>query len=388
MNESFLRTYAKLNENTEIPGIFAIWCGLAGLSCILGRRCWLDMGHYTIYPNLYLALIAESGKCRKSVAINIIERLLRQVEPKINLISQMLTPVALIEALRTIQINDESQFLKESCVGFAIADELNTFLNKRVYKENIGPLLTSLYDCKSHFSYHTKGRGVESLDNSCLGLLAGNTVMGLKESLPKEAIGDGLTARMIFVYTATVAKPMAITPRTKEQEVCEINAVKFLQKALSLEGAVTLTQDAWDYYEETYNYFYNNSPLYGMSTLSGYASRRGVHLLKLSILFAVSTRLSLKMEKSDIQSANEILTMSEKSMPMLLNIITSSPTGLLTQEVYDYIKKVKKVSRRKLMAKMYHKLDSKEFTSICETLVHSGCIKITVNDNDLMLTAL
>ena len=106
MNESFLRTYAKLNENTEIPGIFAIWCGLAGLSCILGRRCWLDMGHYTIYPNLYLALIAESGKCRKSVAINIIERLLRQVEPKINLISQILTPVALIEALRTIQIND------------------------------------------------------------------------------------------------------------------------------------------------------------------------------------------------------------------------------------------------------------------------------------------
>ena len=387
MNESFLRTYAKLNAGTEIPGIFAIWCGLAGISCALGRRCWLDMGHYTIYPNLYLAIIAESGKCRKSSAINIIERLLRQVEPKINIISQMLTPVALIDALRTIQINDESQFLKESCVGFAIADELNTFLNKRVYKENIGPLLTSLYDCKDDFAYHTKGRGVESLNNSCLGLLAGNTLMGLKESLPREAIGDGLTSRIIFVYSALVSDPIAITRRTKEQGSIEASLVKFLQKILSLEGAITLTQDAWDYYEKNYNDFYNNSPFYAMQSLSGYASRRGIHLLKLSVLFAVSSRLTLKIEKSDITAADEILSMSEKSMPMLLNIITSSPIGLLTQEVYEYVKKVKRVSRKHLMAKMYHKIDSKEFTGICETLVHSGCIKITVSGSDLILTA-
>ena len=387
MNESFLRTYAKLNEDTEIPGIFAVWCGIAGLSAALGRRCWLDMGVYTIYPNLYIALVASSGRCRKSTSISIIESLLHQVEPKLNLISQKITPQALIEALRTVQINDEAQFLKESCVGFVIADEMNTFLNAKVYTEGLGSLLISLFDCKSHFAYHTRGRGVEMLSDSCLGILTGTTIDHLKDAMPKEAVGEGLTSRMIFIYCATPSKPVAITKRTKEQGIIEGKLIKFLQDAMALEGPVTLTQDAWDYYEKNYNKFYNNSPFYDISTLSGYASRRSVHLLKLSIIFAVSSRLSLNVEIGDIRSADEILLLSEKSMPMLLDIVTANSTGMLTQEILVMIKKAKKISRKKLMAKLYHKLDSKEFTSICETLVHSGCIKIKVEGNDLLLSA-
>ena len=386
MKESFLRMYARLCENTEIPGIFAVWCGIFGISCTLGRRCWLDMGHYAIYPNLYLALIAESGKCRKSAAINIIERLLRQVEPKLNLISQMLTPIALIEALKTVQVDDEQKFLKESCVGYAIADELNTFINKRVYKENIGPLLTSLYDCKENFSYHTKGRGVETLSNSCLGILGGNTVLGLKESLPKETIGDGLTSRMIFVYSATVAEPIAITQRTKEQGILETDLIKFLHNILLLEGAITLTKDAWAYYQKAYDKFYRESSLYDMPTLAGYASRRHVHLLSVATVFAVSNRLTLIIDEKDISAADDLLAMSEKAMPMLLNIVTSSESGLLTQEVLAIIKKVGKISRRELLGQLYHKMDSKEFSSICETLVHSGCIKASATDKEIFLS--
>lgn len=384
--ESFLRTFAKLTSNTEIPGLFAVWSGLAGLSCIMGRRCWIDMGVYTIFPNLFICLVASSGKCRKSTIINIVEGLLYQLEPKPNLISQKITPEALIEALKVVQTNDEHQFLKESCVGFVIADEFNTFLNKRTYETGLGTLLIPLFDCKSHFTYHTRGRGKEVLTDSCLGLLSGTTIDKLKEAIPTEAVGQGLTSRFIFVYCADVAAPVARTRRTKEQCQTEEELIKFLQKAMLLEGEITLTDKAWNFYVKNYNDFREKNPLYNMKTLEGYASRRHVHLLKIAFLFAVSRRLQIVIKEEDIESANELLTLSEKSMPMLLNIITASKTGMLLQEVYEFIRKSKGMSRTELLALMSHKISNKELVEIYETLVHSGRIKVAVKGNDLFFT--
>ena len=386
MKDSFLRTFVKLSEDTEIPGIFAIWAGLSGISCTLGRRVWLDMRIYSVFPNLYVVLVAASGRCRKSASIGQIENLLYQLTPTPNLISQKITPEGLITAMKVVQTTTEGQFLKESCVGFIIADELQVFLNKRSYEMGLGTLLIPFFDCKDHFSYFTKGRGIEVTDESCLGLLAGTTIMGLKEAIPIEAIGEGLTSRILFVYCSTPSDPVAITRRTKALNEIEVECIKFLQEVLTLEGPITLTPDAWKFYEKNYNEFYINTPLYDMPTLSGYASRRHLHLLKLATIFAVSSRMSLEIKQIDLESADEFLTMCEETMPLLLNMITSTELGTLTQEIYLIIKKFTRMKRKELLIMISHKVDSKRLTDICETLVQSGKITISASEGDLIFT--
>ena len=386
MKESFLRTFVKLSENTEIPGIFAIWSGLAGISCVLGRRVWLDMRIYNVFTNLYTVLVAGSGRCRKSTSIGQIEHLLYQLNPTPNLISQKITPEGLILALKVVQTNEDGQFLKESCVGFVIADELTVFLNKNSYDLGLGSLLLPFYDCKDHFSYFTRGRGIEVTNEASLGLLAGTTILGLKKAIPIDAIGDGLTSRILFIYCDTPADPVAKTERSSALDEIEVECIKFLQQAQTLEGKVTLTKEAWDFYEDNYNTFYKDTSFYDMPTLAGYASRRHTHLLKLAILFAVSNRLSIDIERKDIESADEFLKISEESMPMLLNMITSTELGTLTQEVYFVINKYTRITRKQLLTLISHKVDSKKLTDICETLVQSGKIKITAHEGDLVFT--
>ncbi len=387
LNESFLRTYAHLNEGTEIPGIFAIWSGLAALSAALGRRCWIDMETYIIYPNLYIFLIASSGRCRKSTAVGIAEKLLYQIEPAPNIIAQKITPEGLIDALKLVQTNDSKVFLKESCVGFVIADELCICLNKKTYEAGLSGLFISLYDCKDHFAYHTKGRGKEVLADSCLGILAATTIDRLKDAIPKEAVGEGLTSRVILVYCAKPAKPVSRTLKTKERGELQEYLIKTLQKVLTLEGVVTLDSEAWEYYDKNYNDFYYNSSFYNLPTLAGYASRRHVHMLKIALLFAISERMELKITKKDLIGADEILSVSEASMPMLMNIITSSEEGILMQEVYDVIKEAKCISRKTLLNKFSHKMDLKHFQSIIETLVHSGRVIMEVRGNEIFFVA-
>jgi hypothetical protein len=379
---SYLDDYSKLNEGTEIPGLFAVWSGISSISCVLGRHIWIDMGTYTIFPNLYVILVASSGRCRKSTAISVAKRLLRMVEPPINILPQKTSPSALIRDMKRVNISDENEFLKEACEGFVLADELTTFLNNKTYDE-LAATLIQFYDCESKFEYSTRERGIETLHDTCLGLLGGTTMDWLKMAIPIEAIGSGVASRINFIYVPQAPAPVAITSYTNEQRHLQSKLVRYLQDLVSLNGLVQLSKDAWAFYEEEYNRFYHTNKLYDDAATSGYASRRGVHLLKLAIIFALSERQKLSIEKRHIEQAKALLEISERFLPMLLNIIMANETGLLLDTVYNCIKQEKTADRKSILAKVSNRIDSKRLSDFLETLIQSGRIKCYATGKDI-----
>jgi len=126
-SDDFLRDFVRLSEKTEIPVFFMLWCGISGVAATLGRKVWLDMGHYAVYPNLYVVLVAGSGRCRKSTAISQILNLMQEVVPKPNILAAKTTPEGLIDALSGRDCEDESRLLRQTSTGWVCADELGTF---------------------------------------------------------------------------------------------------------------------------------------------------------------------------------------------------------------------------------------------------------------------
>lgn len=365
----------KLNEGTEIPDIFALWCGLSGISATLGRRVWLDLGTYKVYPNLFVVLVAGSGRCRKSTAIGLIEKLIRVLDPSPNLISQRITPEGLIDALRIIEKveegNGESELRKES-VGFVVVDELSTFLNRKTYESGLASLLIPLYDCKENFEYRTKSRGKEIIKDGCLGILGATTIDWIRNAIPPDAVGGGLTSRIVFVYVGQPPPPVAITSFSRESENLLVELVRALEEIQTIRGQATMSEEAWGFYEEEYNRFYTDSPLYNTETLSGYASRRHVHLLKLGMLFAVSeSRGEVKVERRHLEGALKALTYNEESLPRVLSLITATEKGARIEEVYRRISLARTVSRVEIMRSLSHKIDTRELTELLETLLHA-----------------
>ena len=382
---NFLRDFISLNSKTEIPEEFALWCGLSGVSSVLGRRLWIDMGTYIIYPNLYIILVAGSGRCRKSTAIGMIERLVRTLDPGPNIIAQRITPEGLIDALKRSKIIKD---VERDCDGFVLVDELSTFLNKKTYDSGLASLLIPFYDCKDKFEYRTKGRGIESISNSCLSLLGASTIDWIKNAIPIDAIGGGLTSRMIFVYVEKPPPPVAITSFGRDKEKLQENLVKGLEQMLLLEGEVKLDKDAWDFYKIEYEKFYLGSKMFDNPILSGYASRRHVHLLKLGMVFAAcelnSSRIIL--EPRHLEGARSILELSESSMPQVLSLISSSEKGTLTELVYQRVLREGKMTKANLVGAFSHRLDVTELESVLNTLVHSKKVSLTSNGRDLFYT--
>ncbi len=381
-NDNFLFDYLALNEGTEIPDIFALWCGISGISAVLGRRCFIDMGTYTVFPNLYIVLVAGSGRCRKSTAIGIIERLLRELEPPVNLIAQRLSPEGLIDAMRQGMKEAEGKS-KPLCEGVVIVDELSTFLTKRNYEIGLGALLTTLFDCKDVFEYRTRGHGIEDIHNSCLNLLGGSTVDWIRASLPEEAIGGGLTSRIIFVYASKPPAPVARTTFSKAKHQIVQRLHNQLQRLRIVCGEFRLTPDAWKFYEQEYINFYNRSPFYDERTLAGYASRRHVHMLKLGMVFACAGESDNLIDVNHLEGAVKVLENTEAQMPMVIALITANETGTLVESVFRSVSRTGRISKPQLISRMSHKLTARELEVVVETLTGAGKIRTEVEGNKI-----
>lgn len=373
----FLTDYITYNEGSEIPSIFAIWCGLAGISAALGRRTWVNMGKFEVFPNIYCVLVAGSGRNRKSTAIGIIENLLRQLDPQPNLIAQKITPEAMIDALRFVNKTEKDGKIiltpKPRAEGFVIADELVTFLNSNSYEQGLASLLLTFFDSKPMFEYKTKSGGSQKIQNVCLGLLGGTTIDLLMKAIPEDAIGAGLTSRICFVYSDERMNPVAFpTEDPAIQDLC----LKALNRLQTIEGPVILEPDARDFFARTYESFYRNSPFFEDRFLAGYAARRHVHLIKIAMLIGVARTERRIIALEDIQGADRLLTKTEEMMPRIMELITSTKTGDTLSQIRGTISRAKSISRLELLRKYSHKLNSHELDLFVETLEKTGEIKV------------
>lgn len=374
MNENFLLNFVKLAAGTEIPEIFAVWSGVASISCMLGRRVFLDMGAYTVYPNIYTILVASSGRHRKSSSLNLASDLIYELPLPPNIIPQKITPEALLDALKDNQA-PTGLIASESSTGFVFASEFATFFNRKSYEQGLGSMLTDFWDCPKTWQYRTKARGVEKLEQPCIGLLGASTVDWLRDAIPSEAVGGGFTSRCVFVYSETPPKPIARTTFDAGKLQVRESLLRSLQKLSTINGSSKLTEEAWVVYEEEYNQFCNTSDMYESKPLSGYASRRNVHWLKLAMIFAAADG-QLEIEARHLKGSLKILKNAEVHLKVVMNLLTATEMGANIAFAEEFIKSKKKVERTVVVRYMLNKLSARQLTEVLDTLLASGAVQL------------
>ncbi len=383
LDEGILKAFCKYCQNTEIPSIYALWCALSTVSASLGRDCYVDMGHYMIYPNLYVVLVAGSGKCKKSTSIGVAEFFLKRIDPPVKIFAQKATPEALIGSLCGMKKrhNEEntSEQLRPASEGIIIADELSTFIDKMSSQNGMIQFLTTLWDSKDEFEYETKSRGKERILNSCVSLLGGSTISWIKESISLTSIGGGFTARIIFVFQENSEKFILRTSLTKEQIDLQDKIINDLNEASKLQGVFTPTEDAWKMLEEEYVKFMKNDPLHENKYLSGYANKRTTNLLKLCTIVSASYKDTKEITDIDVNTARKILSNAEKFMPKVMMAIASDDIGVAHSYVTDILKYKKSMTRKELLNIVHHRMNAQTLDSIIDTLEQAGVITRQIN---------
>ena len=361
---SWLDTYIDFTSNQESPTAFHEWISLLMISAALGRHVWIPRVKYTLYPNMFCILVAESAKCKKSTSIEIGIQVLKSITNPPLIFAQKMTTEALIQALGEAQIDGAS-------AGIIVAKELSTFLGADATKQGIIPALTDLYDSPQEWTYHTRGRGKEVLRNVSIAIIAGTTRTWLRQAIPPDSIGGGFTSRVIFIYQDRPSRPI-LFPTTNEGEAqMKSNLIKDLGEIRAeVKGPMGFTPEAMKAAEVWYRKEWSTMR---DPKLDGYYARKHDTMFKVACLLSVAESSNRMIDKSHIDKALFMLEENEKNLGAIIASVVANTIGGDTERVLELIKRAPggKIKHSDLLRKCWRFATAEGVNQMIRTLVES-----------------
>ncbi|OQB09997.1 MAG: hypothetical protein BWY21_00561 [Parcubacteria group bacterium ADurb.Bin216] len=333
---------------------------------------------------MYIVLVGPPGKCRKGTAMNQGMYFLREMG--IKLAAESITREALIRELKNsnnsqINIATGDMYLHASLTIYS--QELTVFLGYN--NQALMADLTDWFDCRDSWTYRTKNMGTDEIIGVWVNLIGATTPDLLQTTLPRDAIGSGLTSRIIFVYEHNKGKvvPAPFLSR-EERELREFLRID-LERISMLTGEFTVSDSFIDAYVPWYSKYSEGAVPFDDHRFSGYFERRPTHLLKLSMICNASRTSDMKITDIDFHKALSILQMTEKNMPYTFSGVGKSSTADVMQRVLTILAVNKKVEFAYLMSQFYQDVDKLTLEKMLETLLSMGCIEVDYSEGRRMI---
>jgi len=337
--DDWIKTYMRYTEDTESPECFNFWSAVSTLASTLKMNCYIPQGSSSIFPNLYIILVAESAWSRKSSAVRKATKLMEESEVEISMVKEKLTLAFLYRFLHDAQKNDLAAIS-------ILASELATLLGKDALASGLISTLTSVYD-GDEVQYRTKGSGNDIIHNPCVNLLGATTLSTEAEMQQKEDL------------------------------------IADLENMSTLKGSVEVDQGARDCFSDWYNTVEEPED----PRLKGFYGRFGDHVKKVAIVLSLSESNDLIIKERHIRKAIDELTKITKLMPVAFSGVAFSRSAKDIDRVLNMIKKNGgSMTHSKLLTKNSCYLNATEMAEIVKTLEERDAIEVFKNGRQTIYT--
>lgn len=391
--------------------MFHRWAALAGCGHVLGRKVWnvrFAPGGFTygIFPGqVMVCLVAASALMRKSTAIEVMGRLLREMAPgTVNLLPARTSPQQLMKSL---QPADESGDPIEGadCVGMILASELGAFFSAEGFLETMATHVTNLNDAP-HGRYDPevgcfRDRVVplkfvkweQNLLNPCIGMLAATTPTGLAKELPAQAQTAGLFGRMLCIYQArTDRDPNALVDvpsRHSQRRLAglEERLLEGLVKMADLSGGYILSKEAREEAKSWYVEHVRMNQLAAVSHESGYIGRKMDHGIRIGMVLSAMEAVEapwpperLVVKRGHLRTALSWLTALEPGFERALGEMVAARRTSIADLILRYLLKPRRrgkwVPRRQIQRQLWFRCQSGvELRAALHALVEVGRVR-------------
>jgi hypothetical protein len=379
----WIDNYIKLTEESEPPLMFRLWTAISVVAACLQRKCRLDWGSLTFYPNLYIVLVAPPGKARKGTAMKAGRRFLEELQ--INVAAESITREALVRELMEsnyTNISPEGQMLTHSSLTI-YSEELAVFLGQQ--NNQLVMDLTDWFDCSKKWTYRTKGSGTDEIIGVWVNLMGATTPDLLRGTLSGDAIGGGLTSRMIFVFEPRRGKVVPYPIWGPEEIALQTILMRDLERIRNLSGVFRTTEEFLAEWSDWYTKQSDNPP-FEDPNFAGYIERRPTHVMKLSMILNASRTDDMILDAIDFRRAIKILEATEYRMPQALKGIGKNQNSDVLTRIWSDIALRKETTFQALLGKFYQDADKRTLMQIVETLESMSIIRVTQSGRAMKIT--
>lgn len=311
----------------EAPKSYILFSGMAMLGAALGRRVYLDLDVHRLYPLLNLLLIGPSGIGKSTALRDIALKSLVGMLPLEDQ-PQVITGKTTKEALHADLMTNPHSII--------MASELANLFSKEKYQEGMIPYVTDLLDLEPARIRTKSGGSLIILKPECC-ILGGSTKAWLQDMLPNNAGEGGFLPRFFIVKEDNKFQRVADPRRMMTERQRESLAVERIRVQLEFAKILRVNEGLIDFkdYEasDQYSYWYNTF-LPDSGALAPFAARAGAHVLRLSLLVALSRRRNF-ISAEDIRAGICLHAYSQKKLSEV--IIPMSPAGKNLNRLLDLL---------------------------------------------------
>lgn len=392
---SWIDEYLTFTSNDEPRKSFRKFVAISTIAACLQRKCYLNWEE-TIFPNLYIVLVGPPAS-RKNTAIGPGEKML--IDLGIEVSAQATTRQALIRRLKkigeSVVTNEVSIIAPSDAAMTIVSKEFTVFLG--IHNLELIALLCEWYDCDDNWKYETKTQGIDSIKNVWVNIIAGTTPTALKDSLPRESIGMGLTSRVIFIYEDDKEKPVFFSPNVDVYEDGKVKKLNVkthfdwsslrsdllhdLAVISTLEGPFIPTGGYHKAYLEWRSDYEKNMPFKG-TLLENYANRVQTHARKISMVFSASRSNGMFLESSDFLDAINVLREAEQKMNMAFSGIGKSDTAEIMDKIMRVIGQRRSIKLSELQKMFWSDADKLTLDKAIQTIEQMKFCKRVYTGND------
>jgi hypothetical protein len=379
--EDWIDNYLEYVDNSEPPIMYHLWSSIAVISSVLKRKCWLEWGSLIFYPNMYIVLVGPPA-ARKGTAMNYARPFLEDLQ--IKMAAEATTREALIKALLE-SFSDSSQldgkmYMHSSLVIWS--QELTVFLGHQNFQ--LMSDLTDWYDCRNQWTYRTKNMGTDDVIGVYVTLFGATTPDLIRSALPLDAIGGGLTSRIVFINESNKRKAVSYPGLSERQKDIQKLLKKDLARIHNLHGKFVVTKEFFTYWSEWYPSQEHNPP-FEDTRFAGYLERRANHVMKLSMILNASRTDSMIITLDDLRRAIDILIKTEEKMKNTFSGMGRLPEAEILTKVMNDVGNNKYCLYSEILMKYHNDVDKWRLDKIVESLEAANFLIKVVTDNDIKL---
>jgi len=358
LEKDWLTSYLEYTSGQESPRNFHFWTGLSIIGGALRRNVFLDRTYYTLFPNMYVILVAASAACRKSVATGIGMKILKQTSLRkklegkndgdIRILYGKGTPEGLIQLMAEAEDEMAGTVICKDSSIYIYSSELQTFLSSARYTADLIPLLTDLYQGHDIWEDKTKTAGHVVITNVAPSFLGATTPESLAKCIPTDSFGLGFMGRIIFIVERR-SKKIAWPKKTAEIIALEEKLINDLIHISRLRGEFQVSNEAYQWFEDWYNKY---SPGNYDRRLAGYFERKPDHLLKVAMLLAVNNSDELTLKTAHMKTALDVINVVEAKMPAAFQYVGTEQYAVGEEILTEILKRRGRILHRELVSVM------------------------------------
>ena len=362
--KGWIGTYVDYTQNQQSPTCFHLWTSLATIAAIMGRRTWIDRGFYTLYPNLYIILVAPSGVGCKSTALNIgVRNFLVKANPTAAVMQGKLTIPYLIDFMASLQNKNP----KANAEVTIVCGEFKTFAQGIQSDSGLIADLTHIYDCPDPWEYRSKGQGIYTIPRVCVNLFAASTPEWLTTGSAADFIGGGFSSRIIPVALQANEREIAWPTKSQAAKELEDKLVEDLKDIAKLDGPFLVIQEARDYFEDWYKN--RNKLMMNDQRMAGFYSKKHDMVLKVAMALSASASSDMVVTKEHIHTALALFVNIEKMMPFAYQGVAWSEESKFHDKIIAEIAQKGEISHTDLMKSFRYCVSGEDMKKILATLI-------------------